>query len=169
MAKLPKYDLQTLFEIRERAKKKAEDAFAEAQKALAKEQAKLDEMKAELAAKVEYREKKKQEYSQKAARGELNIHSITSGQRHIERLKEEEAAYEVEIDKQREKVKEAEKVVEKKREEMVKANREFKALEKHKEKWVKAKKKAILAKEEDAAEDIAQTLYIARRRNEPPE
>ena len=160
MVKLPKYDLQTLFEIRERAKKAAEDAFAEQQKAVAKEQTKLDEMKAELAAKVEYREKKRLEYLEKAARGEMNVHNITQSQRHIERLKEEEAAYEVEIDKQRERLKEAEKVLEKRREEMVEANREFKALEKHKEKWLKKKRREIEAKEEDAAEDIAQAQFI---------
>ncbi|MBN2359074.1 MAG: flagellar assembly protein FliH [Deltaproteobacteria bacterium] len=160
MVRLPKYDLQTLFEIRERSKKAAEDAFAEQQKAVAKEQTRLDEMKAELAAKVEYREKKRIEYLEKAAKGEMNVHTITQSQRHIERLKEEEAAYEVEIDKQRERLKEAEKVLDKRRQEMVDANREFKALEKHKEKWVKKKKKEIEAKEEDAAEDIAQSQFL---------
>lgn len=164
MAKLPKYRLQTLFEIRAREKKEAEDAFAEAQKSVNEEQRRLDEMKAELAAKVEYREKKRQEYSEKAAQGELNIHAITSGQRHIERLKEEEAAYEVEIDKQRERLQEAEKVLEQKREEMINANREFKAMEKHKEKWEKKKKREISLKEEDAAEEIAQSLYLSRTR-----
>lgn len=166
MANLPPYRLQALFDIREKAKKAAEDAYAEAQKDLNAEQQKLDEMKAELAAKVEYRENKHAEYTQKASEGELNIHSITSGQRHIERLKEEEAAYEVEIDKQRERVVEAEKVVDKKREEMIAANTDFKALEKHKEKWAKKIKREIMLKEEDAAEDIAQTLYLAKTRGE---
>jgi flagellar export protein FliJ len=164
MVKLPDYRLKALFDIREKAKKAAEDAFAEAQKEVNQEQQKLDEMKAELAAKVEYRENKAQEYVRKAAEGELNINTITSGQRHIERLKEEEAAYEVEIDKQRERLQEAEKVLEKKREEMIVANRDFKALEKHKEKWTKKVKKEIMAKEEDAAEDIAQSQYNLRQR-----
>jgi len=166
MAKLPKYRLQTLFEIREKEKKEAEDAYAEAQRGVNEEQRKLDEMKAELAAKVEYRENKRREYSEQAAAGALNINAITSGQRHIERLKEEEAAYEVEIDKQRERLQEAEKVLEKKREEMVEANREFKAMEKHKEKWQKKVKREIMLKEEDEAEDIAQTLYMKRNRSD---
>ncbi|MFH1810897.1 MAG: flagellar assembly protein FliH [Pseudomonadota bacterium] len=162
--KLPDYRLQTLFNLREKAKKAAEDAYAEAQKEMAAEQARLDEMKAELAAKVEFREGKRHEYAEKASRGEMNVHTMTSSQRHIERLKEEEAAYEVEIDKQRERLHEAEKVVEKKREEMVVANRDFKALEKHKEKWAKKTRREIMLKEEDAAEDIAQAQFLARQR-----
>lgn len=166
MAKLPDYRLQTLFSLRERAKKDAEDAYAEAQRLVNDEQRKLDEMKAELAAKVEYREKKKQEYSEKAARGELNIHAITSSERHVDRLKEEEAAYEVEIDKQREQLQEAEQELEKKREEMLKANQEFKALEKHKENWTQQVKHERQIKEEDAAEEIAQSLFLRKSRSE---
>ncbi len=162
--KMPEYRLKTLYEMREKAKKAAEDAFAEAQKELNAEQTRLDEMKAELAAKVEYRENKAQEYTSKAAAGELNIHAITSGHRHVERLKEEEAAYEVEIDKQRERLQEAEKVVEKKREEMVKASQEFKALEKHKEKWEKKTKREIRLKEEDNADDISQSIFLRNKR-----
>jgi flagellar export protein FliJ len=164
--KLPPYRLQALFDIREKAKKAAEDAYAEAQKACQAEQARLDEMKAELAAKVEYRENKRREYAEKASRGEMNVHTMTSSQRHIERLKEEEAAYEVEIDKQRERLHEAEKVVEQKREDMIVANRDFKALEKHKEKWAKKTKREIMLKEEDAAEDIALAQYLARQREQ---
>lgn len=163
--KLPAYRMQALFDLREKAKKAAEDAYAEAQKAMAAEQARLDEMKAELAAKVEYRENKRREYAEAASRGEMNVAKMTSSQRHVERLKEEEAAYEVEIDKQRERLHEAEKVVEKKREEMIVANRDFKALEKHKEKWAKKTKREIMLKEEDAAEDIALAQFLARQRN----
>lgn len=164
--KLPPYRLQTLFDMREKAKKAAEDAYAEAQKEMQAEQARLDEMKAELAAKVEYRENKANEYTAKAAAGELNIHTITSGHRHVERLKEEEAAYEVEIDKQRERLQEAEKVVEKKREEMVAANQEFKALEKHKEKWEKKIRREMMLKEEDAADDISQSMFLRQKRQQ---
>lgn len=162
MPKLPPYRLQALFDIREKAKKEAEEAYAEKKKAVAEQEKILDEMKQTLREMIQKREEKKAEYAEKMRSGQLNITQIQANDRHIERLKHEEQAYQVEIQRQEERVREAEAEAEKAMEAMLKATQEFKALEKHKEKWLKQVRREQMLKEEDAAEDIAQAQYFQR-------
>jgi len=162
MAKLPPYRLQALYDMREKEKEKAEEAYAEAKRAVILEVKKQDQMKANLQDMIRARQDRRMEYAEKMRTGELTIAQITANDRHIERMKNEEAAYEVEIARQGERVKEKEEEAEKAKEEMLKATQDFKALEKHKEKWLKGVKREQMLKEEDAAEDIAQAQYFAR-------
>jgi hypothetical protein len=162
MAKSPAYRLQVLYEIREKKKKEAEEVYAEKKKLVAVEQKKLDDMKNKLKEMIAFRNAKKAEYADQTRRGELNINQINAGDRHIARLKQEEAAYKVEIDRQHERVIEAEKVAAEAMEVVVKMTQEFKALEKHKEKWLKAVRREMMAKEELAVEDIAQAQYFQK-------
>lgn len=162
MAKTPAYRLQVLFEMREQAKKAAEEVYAEKKKLVAVEQAKLDEMKQKLADMIAMRHEKKAEYAEKTRRGELTVSQITANDRHIERLKSNEAAYQVEIDRQMERLRQAEKVAEDALQKVVEATQQFKALEKHKEKWLKQIKREQMIKEELAVEDIAQAQFFQR-------
>lgn len=162
MAKKPDYRLQALFEIREKEKERAEQEYVEKQAAVVQEQKKLEDMKEHLRQMVRDREEKKLEYAEKMRSGTLNIHQITANDRHIEKMKQAEAAYQVDIQRQMEAVRDAEEIAEEAKEGMVKANQEFKALEKHKEKWLKQVKRELALKEEDAVEDIAQAQYFAR-------
>jgi len=162
MAKKPAYRLQALFDIREKAKEAAEDFYAEKQKELAAEVKKHEAMKQKLRDMVQAREDKKREYTEKLRKGELNVTQIQGNDRHLDRMKQEEAAYQVEIARQGEQVKAKEAEVEDAKQAMLKANQDFKALEKHKEKWEKGVKREAMLKEEDAVEDIAQAQYFAR-------
>ena len=162
MARSPAYRLQVLYEIRERKKKEAEEAYAEKKKLVAIEQKKLDEMKQKLKDMIAFRIAKKAEYAEQTRRGELNINQINGGDRHVMRLKAEESAYKVEIDRQHERVMDAERLAAEAMEVVVKMTQEFKALEKHKEKWAKQVKKERDAKEEMEVEDIAQAQYFQR-------
>ena len=162
MAKRPVYRLQTLYDMREKEKDKAEEAYAEAKRKVAVEQKKLDDMKAHLQDMIQARQNRRIEYAEKMRTGELTIAQITGNDRHIERMKNEESAYEVEISRQAEAVKEKEGEAEIAKEEMIKATQEFKALEKHKEKWLKQVKRELMLKEEEEVEDIAQAQYFAR-------
>ena len=162
MAKKPVYRLQALFEIREKAKKAAEDLYAEKMRDVAVEEKKLAEMKETLQQMIASREAKKAEYAEKMRTGALNVQQIRANDWHIERLKQEEAAYGVEISRQGEAVREAEDVAEEAKEEMLKASQDFKALEKHKEKWLKKVKRELMLKEEEEVEDIAQAQYFKR-------
>lgn len=169
MAKLPPYRLQALFDIREKAKDEAEEHYAEKKKAVAKEQKKLDDMKQQLRDMAAMREQKKLEYVEKMRAGELNVNQIQGNDRHIEKLKQEEQAFGVEIQRQGERVNEAQAEADEALEAMVLATQELKALEKHKEKWIKQIKREQTLKEEDQADDIAQAQYFQRMREEREE
>lgn len=162
MAKKSDYRLQVLFEIREKEKEEAEKVYAKKMALVQKEKKKHDAMKEELREMGRTRAAKKQEYSDKMAAGELNITQINGNDRHIERLKQQEQAFSVEIRRQLEVVHEAEAVAEEAKEAMLKANQDYKALEKHKEKWAKKVKREHDMKEADEAEDIAQAQYFKR-------
>ena len=49
--------------------------------------------------------------------------------------------------------------VERARQELIVANQELKALEKHKEKWADEVKKARASREEDTMDELAQTVF----------
>src|SRR5688500_7787498 len=129
MPKLPDYRLQTLFDMRDKAKKEAEDEYAEAMKAKVAEEKKLEEMKAELERMIQAREQKRLEYAERAAKGEYNVNQIQNNHRHIDRMKEKEGAFKMEIEKQKEAIKRAEEVVEEKKQAMIQATQDYKALE----------------------------------------
>jgi hypothetical protein len=162
MAKTPAYRLQVLFEMREKKKKEKEEIYAEKKKKVAEEQKKLDDMRQKLKEMVQLRHDKKAEYAERTRRGEYTVSQIQANDRHIDRLKQQEAAYQVEIDRQQERVQEAERIAAEAMEELLKATQDFKALEKHKEKWLKQVKKEQMMKEEEAAEDIAQAQYFQK-------
>lgn len=162
MAKTPAYRLQVLFEMREKKKKEAEELYAEKKKKVAEEQHKLDDMKNTLKEMVQQRHDKKVEYAERMRRGEYTVSQITANDRHIERLKQKEAAYQVEIDRQEERLHEAERVAQEAMDALVKATQDHKALEKHKEKWLKAVKREQMMKDELAVEDIAQAQYFQK-------
>ncbi len=166
MAKKPNYRLQVLFNIREKEKKAAEDFYAEKQRDLAIEQKKLEEMKQHLRDMEQARKDRKAEYAEKLRSGELKINEVTANDRHIERMKHEEQAYMVEIQRQAEVVQEHEEYVEEAKQAMLKATQEFKALEKHKEKWQQEVKRELMIKEEEAVEDISQAQYFKRMKEE---
>jgi hypothetical protein len=162
MAKGPAYRLQVLFEMREKKKKEAEELYAEKKKLVAVEQKKLDDMRNKLKEMVQHRIAKKAEYAERTRKGEYTVNQIQQNDRHVERLKQQEAAYQVEIDRQQERVQEAERVAAEQMEVVVKCTQDFKALEKHKEKWAKQVKKEMMMKEEMASEDIAQAQYFQK-------
>lgn len=162
MAKGPAYRLQVLFEMREKAKVAAEEVYAEKKKLVAIELKKLDEMKNHLKEMIQKRQDRKADYSERTRRGEYTINQIQANDRHIEKMKQQEAAYQVEIDRQQERVVEAERVVDEAMQLLIRATQEFKALEKHKEKWQKVVKRELMMKEEEAVEDIAQAQYFKK-------
>ena len=81
-------------------------------------------------------------------------------------IRGKDGAYRMEIEKQQDAVRAAERVVEDKKKAMIEATQQFKALEKHKEKWTAEVKREMQIKEEDNLEDIAQTIFIKRQRDE---
>ena len=161
---MPPYRLQTLLEIRERAEEEAKRAFSEAMKALAAEKKKLAELQADLERRKAERKGKIQAYMTEIMKKGANPGAMTQMNRFEERLKDEEAQVALEIERQKEAVKEAEKLLEQRRVEMAEAAKEKKAIEKHKENWAKAVKYERQQKEDLAGEEIGNTLHLQRTR-----
>jgi flagellar export protein FliJ len=157
------YRLETLLGIRERAEESAKEAFASAVSALHKEQEALKEMERELERMIEDRKRRREEYSQKLASGEMKITDQSSAYRFIERMKEREADQQAKIEGQKEMVREAEKLVKRAKDALIVATQELKALQKHKEKWAEEVKRERQMREEDTLDEIAQTIYQNQR------
>lgn len=158
------YRLQALLGIRERAEEQAKEVFANAMNALNKEKQTLKDMEDELQRMIEDRKRRREEYSQKLASGEMKVTDQSSAYRYIERLKEREAEQQARIDGQKEQVREAEKVLKRAQDALIVATQDLKALQKHKEKWAEEVKRDRQMREEDNLDEIAQTIYNRRER-----
>ena len=162
---MPPYRLQVLLEMRERAKEEAENAFSDAVKALEKQKAELKRLEQELETRKAERKQKVMAYLQGLmAKGTTGPNSFTMMNRYEERLKDEEAQLALEIERQKEVVKTAEKLVEQRRREMAEAAKELKAIEKHKETFQKQVRAERQAREELNQEEIGNTLFLMRQR-----
>lgn len=159
------YRLQALLGIRERAEEQAKEVFANASNALAREKKTLQELEDELQRMIDDRKRRREEYSQKLASGEMKVTDQSSAYRYIERLKEREAEQQAKIDGQREQVREAEKVLKRAQDALILATQDLKALQKHKEKWWEEVKKERAIREEDNLDEIAQTIFSQSRKS----
>lgn len=162
---MPKYRLQTLLEIRERAKKEAEEAFAYAMQMLAEEQARLAEEEENLERMIADRHRRREEYARQLASGEMKITDQSNAYRYIERLKEKEVDQQTVIDAQKEQVREAEKEVKRAQDALIEATQEMKALEKHKEKWAEEVRRERMMREEGVMDEIGQAIFQQQLKN----
>ena len=161
---MPAYRLQTLLEIRERAEEEAKQAFSEATRQLLKAKTEQEKMEAELEQRKLRRREKVQAYVSEIMAKGVGISSMSMMGRFEQRLKDEEAELALDIERQKEVVKVAEKKVEQRRVEMAECAKELKAIEKHKEKWGKLLKKERDDREELDGEEIGSALFLARAR-----
>ena len=160
MAKKPQYRLKTLLGLREKLKTEAERVLGERLAALKQEEQRLAEMQEELERMIARREAKQREYAEKQMRGEMRAQAMVSGNAYIERLKEQEAAQQEAIKGQQQVVTQREEDVKDAREKLTVATQELKALEKHREKWEKQVKREQQLKEEEALDELAQTIFL---------
>ncbi|AGC44150.1 FliJ family protein [Myxococcus stipitatus DSM 14675] len=161
---MPPYRLQTLLDMRTRAKEEAEQAFSDAIKALEREKAELQRLMDELERRKRERKEKVAAYLKEVMAKGAGINGMNMMGRFEERLKDEEAQVALEVERQREAVKVAERVVEQRRREMAEAAKELKAIEKHKETWQKQVKHERQQREELNQEEIGNALFLARQR-----
>lgn len=163
---MPAYRLKTLLEIRERAKEAAEQAFTEAVQALAKQKAELKRLEDDLAKRKEERKSKIAAYLEEVMSKGTGAGGLTNMNRFENRLKDEEVQVQLNIERQKEAVKGAEKLVETRRAEMAEAAKDLKAIEKHQENWKKEVKHRREMHEESVQEEIGNALHLARMREE---
>jgi flagellar export protein FliJ len=163
MAKLPPYRLQTLLEMRERAEEDAKQVFAKAMAQLREEERIQKEMEDELERMIEDRKRRRKEYADKLASGEMKVTDQSAAYRFIDRMKEMEQEQQGRIDGQRENVREAEKVMKRAQDALIVATQELKALLKHKEKWADEIKREMALKEADMLDEIGQTIFSQQK------
>ncbi len=160
---MPVYRLQALYDIKERKEQDAKEAFAAAQQALRDQQKLQKDMEEELQRMIEDRHRRREEYSQKLASGEMKVTDQSSAYRYIERLKDKEKEQEFKIEAQKEQVRNAEKELKRSQDALIVATQDLKALQKHKEKWLTDWKKEVAMKEEDNLDEIGQVIFNRKR------
>lgn len=162
---MPAYRLQTVLEIRERAEEAAKQAFAGAARALSTAQEELTRLEVDLEQrKVARQVRIKAHLDEVMARGVTGLKSLTLMNRFEQRLKDEEAEVALDIERQKDVVKAAEKVLAQRRQEMSEAATEKKAIEKHKDKWSAQIRKDRDDREQIVQEEIGSALFLARSR-----
>lgn len=161
---MPPYRLETLLDMRSRAKEAAEQAFSDAIKALEREKVELQRLVDELERRKRERKAKVAAYLKEVMAKGSGINGMNMMGRFEERLKDEEAQVALEVERQKEAVKVAERLVEQRRREMAEAAKELKAIEKHKETWQKQVKHERQQREELSQEEIGNALFLARQR-----
>ena len=161
---MPPYRLQVLQDMRTRAKEEAEKAFSDAIKALEKEKVALKKLEEDLERRKAERKQKVMAYLQEVMAKGAGINGMNMMSRFEQRLKDEEAQVALDIERQKEAIKVAEKLVEQRRREMAEAAKELKAIEKHKENWKKQVKYERQQREELTQEEIGNALFLARQR-----
>ncbi len=167
MAAFPRYRLQALFDLRERAKKEAEEFYAKEKQRAEQEEKTLAQMEHRLLEMKAFRAKKNLEYAEQLRSQISTVDKITVNEAHLKSLKAKEESHAVQIDQQKLVVQRAQNDLKIAMARLTKATQEFKALEKHKEKWLKEVKKQMERKEEEAAEDISQAQYFQQSKEHP--
>jgi len=163
---MPPYRLQVLLDIRTKAEEAAKDAFAAALKAADKEKKQLVTMNQQLEKMKVERKAKVQAFLQEMTQKGGGISGFQQMGRFEQRLKDEEAQFMLDIERQKEVVVQADLLVEQRRTEMAEAAKEKKAIEKNKETWAKEVKAERQKKEESNQEEIGAVLHLARTRRE---
>ncbi|MEW5743706.1 MAG: flagellar assembly protein FliH [Myxococcota bacterium] len=163
---MPPYRLQALLDIRIRAEDEAKEAFSAAVKAAEKEKQQLVALQKDLEKRKAERKGKVQAFLQEVTAKGGGIGGFQQMNRFEQRLKDEEAQVALEIERQKEVVVQAEKLVEQRRMEMAEAAKEKKAIEKHRDNWKAEVRKERMAKEEMNQEEIGNTLHLQRMRAE---
>ena len=161
---MPPYRLQVLQDMRARAKEEAEQAFAASVEVVKKEKAELQRLIDDLERRKLERKDKVAAYLKEVFRKGAGVNGMNMMGRFEERLKDEEAQVALEVERQREAVKVAERLSEQRRREMADATMELKAIEKHKETWQKQVKYERQQREELNQEEIGNALFLARQR-----
>jgi flagellar export protein FliJ len=164
MSRYTGFRLQTLFNLRERARKEAQEALFAAQQELRRKQEELDKLKTELSEKVTLRDQRRSQYAEQTASGSSTIHNIHIQERHIYALRDKEERVKVSIEEQNSVVETSQRVAQARHLEMLNANREFKSIEKLKERWAMELKKQVERKEEEATDEISQARHVNQRR-----
>lgn len=163
---MPPYRLQALLDIRTKAEDEAKEAFSAAVKDAEKQKKQLATMQQQLERMKVERKAKVQAFLEEMTKKGGGINGFQQMGRFEQRLKDEEAQFALDVERQKEVVVQADKLVEQRRAEMAEAAKEKKAIEKNKEAFLKQVRAERMAKEELNQEEIGNALHLQRTRAE---
>ena len=164
MPKKPKYRLNVLLIIKERAKKKAEIALAKAIKKLNEEKEKLKELEEEKK-RIEKRiEEEKNEMRAKVATGQAKMKDPQVCLNFIRKLTEDLEEQEKKIEEQKEEIKKAEKQLQRCRTDYIIAAQEMNMMEQHKELWHKKMNHVLSMEEQKVLNELGNVIHQMTRK-----
>lgn len=163
MPKKPKYRLQVLVTLKEKAKKRAEIALARAIMALKEEQEKLKKLEAEKKKIEERIAKERRELHDEVASGQARAKDPQVRLNFLRKLKEDLEDTEKRIEEQKEIIRQAELKVARARQDYILAAQELNMMEKHRELWEKKTKKVLDDKENKVLGELGQVIHQMRR------
>ncbi len=152
--------------MREKAEEAAKQAFADQMLVVTREQAALKKLEDDLERRKVERKAKVQTYLEEVMKRGVFATGMTQMNRFEQKLKDDEAQVGLDIERQKETVRQAQLLLEQRRVEMADAAKDKKAIEKHKETWQKEVKKAMQDKEDMNQEEIGNALHLARTRKQ---
>lgn len=153
-----KYRLQTVLEIREKAKKDAAQIVAVRRQQLAAAEAELERCQQAVQANLK-RQRNQQTLMFSEMDGGAQIKQISAYRTHLADLREQELDLRAAVVKQELVVEKAQAEVEKALEFLAEATKEMKVIEKHKETWRINLKKESERKEQKLNDEIGAILY----------
>lgn len=160
---LPKYRLQPVLDKREKKKKDAEKALADARAELAKQQEVLRQREEDVVKATQKKEQYSADLMTKMQAG-METGKITSGKAYLEVLKQAIVTAKKKVEDQKKVVAEKEKKEKDAMLAVTDATKEMKVIEKHRENWADQLHKEEEYKEDQEQEEVAQNIYEQSRR-----
>ncbi len=161
--KPPDYPLQAALEQREAAKQEARQRLAESLREAEREERELQQREAQrdaLLADADERRGSLYEPDEKGILSMPQVNKRTEGLRYVEGQVEEAARA---VEEQKKVLARAEAAVEERRSALVEADKELRAVEKHREGWLEEWKREATRKEQRQAEEVVTARYAAER------
>lgn len=162
--KAKKYRLETVLDIRNRAKDEAARQVALRFQQLEKAEQELARRRMNLQNCYEKQNQAQAKMSEDLSKG-LQAQSILAHQNYLNDLRKQEIELQAEVEKQIQTVANAEKEVEKAREKLVEAARELKAIEVHKENWKISERTEENRREQKISDEIGSILHGRRKKS----
>lgn len=159
MPSKPRYRLEVLVRIKERAKRQTEIALAKVLVALEEEKEKLKKLHESVDALRQKKEKARVDMRNKVASGQSRIKDSQFHLGYLTKLKEDEEALEKEITEQKEVIIATDKKLKRARRDYQDAASELNVMQKHRELWIKKQHQALTVAENKQMNDLGNTLH----------
>lgn len=156
---MPKYRLQVLLVMKEKAKRKAEINLAKAIRTLQEEQEKLKTLEEERNKILDRITLEKERMSEAVASGNVVMQDPQFRLNFLRKLKEDLEDIDVKIEEQKAEIVKAEKRVQRARQDYILAAQEMNMMEKHKELWMKKQQKELSAIEDKQMNELGLVIH----------